>query len=109
MSLQKLATFHNIAVVMLNQTVTKMQSLSKATLIPAISSTAWDAGLATIIVLFRDWGWEEKEVRFAKVLKVDGVLTGSGERREKVITFTIESVRCFRIPLTVPQSRLTST
>jgi hypothetical protein len=70
-----------------------MQSGSRAILIPAISSAAWDAGIATSMVLFRDWGWEEKHIRFAKVLKAGGVVAASSEKKENVVTFTIESVR----------------
>jgi hypothetical protein len=61
-------------------------------LVPAISSTAWDAGVAKSIVLFRDWGWEGKQVRFARLLKVDGVPVGTQEARARLVAFTIESV-----------------
>jgi len=92
-SLQKLATLCNIAIVLLNQSVTKMQSGAGAILVSAISSTAWDAGLTTIIALFRDWGWERKQVRFAKVLKADGLAVGGKGGVGKLLAFTIESVR----------------
>ena len=60
---------------------------------PAITSTAWDAGLSTRIVLFRDWGWEGRQVRFARVVKSNGVLLGSNVAMAQLIAFTIESVR----------------
>jgi hypothetical protein len=91
-SLQKLATLRNIAIVLLNQSVTKMQSGAGAILVSAISSTAWDAGISTSIALFRDWGWEGKQVRNAKVLKADGIATGGKGGIGKVFAFTIESV-----------------
>lgn len=82
-----------MAIVILNQSVTKMQSGAGAMLVPAISSTAWDDGIGTRIALFRDWGWEGKQVRFAGVLKADGVnLSGKGAMG-RVIAFTIETVR----------------
>lgn len=91
-SLQKLAALHNIAVVLLNQSVTKIQSGAGAILVSAISSTAWDAGLATSITLFRDWGWEGKQVRYARVLKADGIGLGGKGGFGKVLAFIIESV-----------------
>jgi hypothetical protein len=91
--LQKLAALRNIAVVLLNQSVTKMQSGSSALLVPAVSSTAWDAGIAARIVLFRDWGWEGRQVRFARVLKAEATAASEGIESTKVVSFTIEPVR----------------
>lgn len=88
-SLQKLATLRNIAVVVLNQSATKIQSGSGAILVSGILSTAWDAGIAARIVLFRDWGWEGREVRFAAVLKAKGF---SGGQIGRLITFVIGDV-----------------
>lgn len=81
-----------MAVVITNQTVTKMQSGAAAMLVPAIMSKAWDAGIASRILLYRDWGWNGKQVRFATVLKADGVIGGKGGVGT-VIAFTIENVR----------------
>lgn len=89
-SMQKLAGLHNLAVVLLNQTATRMQPGLSASLVPAVSSTAWDAGIAARIVLFRDWGWDgQHEVRFARVLKADGVAVGDNA---DPVPFVVEPV-----------------
>jgi hypothetical protein len=98
-TLQKLATLRNIAIVLLNQSVTKMQSGTGAILVSAILSTAWDAGIATSVALFRDWGWEGKQVRYARVLRADGVSIGGNGAVGKVLAFTIESVRTSRLDI----------
>lgn len=74
-----------------------MQSGAGAILVSAISSTAWDAGIATSIALFRDWGWEGKQVRYARVLRADGAAVGGKGAVGKVLAFTIESVRISRL------------
>ena len=67
---------------------------------PAISGTAWDTGISTRIVLFRDWIFQASEsgssqgeyipgVRFAGVFKAKGI---SYEGVGKVATFVIEEV-----------------
>lgn len=53
-SLQKLATLHNIAIVILGQVSTKMQGGSRAIIVPAIASLGWDTGISTRIVQI---GW----------------------------------------------------
>lgn len=91
-SLQKLATLRNIAVVIMTHTVTKMQSGGAAVLIPAITSTAWDAGISTRIVLFRDWGWEDEAIRFAGVLKTMGATVNGRSGVGRVAAFKIAEV-----------------
>ncbi|QSZ32576.1 hypothetical protein DSL72_002154 [Monilinia vaccinii-corymbosi] len=84
-ALQKLATTRNIAIVILNQCVTKMRPGLGAALMPSISATAWEQGLGCRVALFRDWGWDDDEgnkvngVRFAQVIKAEGI-TLSAER-----------------------------
>jgi hypothetical protein len=97
-SLQKLASLRNIAIVLLNQSITKMQSGAGAILVSAVSSTAWDAGIATSIALFRDWDWGGKHVRYARILKANGVAGGGRGVVGKVLAFTVESVRISCIP-----------
>jgi hypothetical protein len=98
-SLQKLATLRNVAIVLLNQSVTKMQSGAGAILVSAVSSTAWDAGITTNIALFRDWDWQGKQVRYARVLRANGVAVGGKGAAGKVLAFTIESVRISRLDI----------
>jgi hypothetical protein len=97
-SLQKLASLRNIAIVLLNQSITKMQSGTGAILVSAVSSTAWDAGIATSIALFRDWGWSGKQVRYARILKTNGVAGAGRGVVGKVLAFTVESVRISYLP-----------
>ncbi|TGO45338.1 hypothetical protein BCON_0401g00010 [Botryotinia convoluta] len=95
-ALQKLATTRNIAIIILTQCVTKMRSGLGAALIPSISATAWEQGLACRVALFRDWGWDDDQgnkvdgVRFAQVIKVDGTILSEG--RGIFAAFVIEKV-----------------
>ena len=99
--LGRLAAIHNLAILLTSQTTTKIRSETGAVLHPAISSTAWDAGIGNRIVLFRDWmfhvtGQPSSQgeyilgVRFAGVVKAKGV-TYEGVGR--VTLFTIDKVR----------------
>jgi hypothetical protein len=95
--LQKLAATRNLAVVVLSQCVTKMRPGAGAVLVPAVSTAAWEQGLGSRLVLFRDWGWDEGEgntitdVRLAEVVKVEGVSVAEGQRR--LFGFSIGNVR----------------
>lgn len=99
----KVGTFaetKNIALLLTSQTSTRIRSETGAVLTPAISGTAWDTGVRTRVVLFRDWVFQTAEgpssqgeylpgVRFAGVVKAKGVgYEGVG----KVVTFRIEEV-----------------
>ncbi|KAJ8061886.1 hypothetical protein OCU04_009676 [Sclerotinia nivalis] len=93
-ALQKLATTRNIAIIVLNQCVTKMRSGLGAALIPAIPATAWEQGLGCRVALFRDWGWDDDDegnkvngVRLAQVIKAEGVTLSEG--RGKLAAFVI--------------------
>ena len=100
LKLGKLAATRNIAVLLMSQTTTRIRSDTGAVLNPAILGTAWDSGISTRIVLYRDWIFQVTEnsrnqgayvpgVRFAGVMKAKGV---SYEGVGKVITFKIEKV-----------------
>lgn len=108
-ALGKLATTKNIAVLATNQTTTKVMLESAASLQPAMSGTAWDAGINYRLLLFRDWQIElgeessNSDLRFAAVTKVaSNTLDGFGE----VVAFTVDEVtipkfrRC-KYPLTI--------
>lgn len=98
--LNRLAVMKNIAILLTNQSTTRIKSETRAVLHPAISGTAWDSGISTRLVLFRDWKFQNSDtpgsqpelipgVRFAVVLKAKGVLhEGVG----RMATFTIEKV-----------------
>ena len=67
-----------------------------AVLTPAINATAWEQGLGCRVALFRDWGWDDEEgnavndVRFADVIKAEGMNVPDGRR--KLVSFTILEV-----------------
>ena len=106
----KLAATKNIAVLLTSQTTTRIRVDTGAILHPAISGTAWDTGIGTRIVLFRDWmfstastssshGGYVPGVRFAKVIKAKGV---AHEGAGRISTFSIDkassSCGCGSIP-----------
>ncbi|SPN98594.1 related to DNA repair protein rhp55 [Cephalotrichum gorgonifer] len=75
-SLQKLASTRNCAIVLLSQCATRMQSHSRgAALAPAVNVTVWEQGIASRLVLFRDWVWKDGhavDTRFVGVQRVSG-------------------------------------
>ncbi|KAI9651303.1 hypothetical protein NHQ30_001341 [Ciborinia camelliae] len=107
-ALQKLATTRNIAIIILNQCVTKMRPGLGAALVPSISATAWEQGLGCRVALFRDWGWDDDEgnqvngVRFAQVIKVDGVTLSEG--RSKFAAFVIGELGLSSVTIPSPQT-----
>lgn len=92
-ALQKLAATKNCAVVVLSQCATKMQSEHGATLVPAVSAAAWDQGISTRLVMFRNWTWQNGSlvsVYLAGVQKLDGQT--NKDAVEHVAAFRIDSV-----------------
>jgi hypothetical protein len=99
--LVKLAASRQLAVVLLNQTHTKIRGQPRATLYPALSGGSWENCIYTRVVLYRDWppeGADEsqdqhslKHVRFAEVMKRGGKVL-SVRTEENIIPFLIESV-----------------
>ena len=97
--LGKLATTRNIAILLISQTTTRIKLESETMLHQAISSSAWDNGINTRIVLFRDWlqrsnasSAPDSYVSGARFL---GVMKAGGIRYEnfgKIIPFTITEV-----------------
>ena len=96
----RLAATKNIAVLLTNQTITRIRAETGAVLHPALSGSAWDTGISTRIVIFRDWMFQTSEaassqgeyvpgVRFAGGLKAKGI---SHEGVGKVATFVIGNV-----------------
>ena len=92
-----------------------------AVLVPALNTTVWEQGLGCRVALFRDWGWPDDErgeadsiveVRFAEVLKSEGLAAPRG--RSRLVGFRIGEVRQLVAPvsllvdmLPVPQRRFT--
>lgn len=106
--LVKLATGHNMAVLLVNQTHTKIKGQHRATLYPMVSGGPWENSIHARIVLYRDWwppstlsssttalpGEAEtpaRKVRFAEVMKRGGkALTVRSD--DNVVPFWIETV-----------------
>lgn len=102
----RLAATSNIAVLLTNQTNTRIRSETGAMLHPAVSGTAWDSGIGTRVVLFRDWMFQTNNasssqgetvpgVRFAGVVKAKSV---SYDGVGKLVAFRIEKVRKYSEP-----------
>lgn len=95
----KVAAMNHLAVLLTSQTSTRVSHESSALLVPALSSTAWDGGIASRLVLFRDWplfGQDEQEgpfsdLRFVGVLKTRGVVY-DGSSVGRIVPFTIDDV-----------------
>ena len=101
--INRLAATNNIAVLLTSQTTTRIEAETGAVLHPAISGKAWDTGISTRIVIFRDWMFQASDaansqgeyisgVRFAGVVKAKGI---SYEGVGKVATFVIDNVSPF--------------
>lgn len=107
-SLTKMAAMHDIAVLVLSPTSTKMRGGGLGALLaPAMTGLEWENGIATRVVLFRDWApsvfsatqgshavdeTKLQKIRFAGVVKSGGVNAASDEGAVgSVVPFTIES------------------
>lgn len=70
-----------------------MQFEHGATLIPAINAGTWEQGIATRLVLFRDWIMENNtvhDVHFVGIQKLNGKMTPGG--LSQVFAFHVQSV-----------------
>lgn len=70
-----------------------MQFERGATLIPAINAGTWEQGIATRLVLFRDWVIENdivRDIRFAGIQKLNSKSTPGGI--SQVFAFDIQEV-----------------
>ena len=96
--ISRLAATWNIAIVLTSQMTTRVTSDTGAVMYPAVSGTAWDAGISTRIMVFRDWIFQATDavssqgeyvpgIRLAGVVKAKGV---SCEGLGKLAMFTIE-------------------
>lgn len=93
-NLQKLAATRDVAIVILTQSATRMQAERGATLTPALNARAWDQGIATRLVLFRDWMFRDGVAvgfHFAGIQKLNGKSHQDG--LGDVFPFRIEEVR----------------
>lgn len=104
--LVKLASTHQIAVLLTNHIHTKIQRESHPTLYPALTGgAAWEGSIWTRIVLYRDLARETAgsvslRVRFAEVMKKAGKLASKGSD-ECIIAFAIEQVKRYSLLATI--------
>ena len=101
-SLQKLAATRDVAVVLLTQCATRMQTERGATLTPAINAMVWDQGITTRLVLFRDWLYKDKAVSgvyFAGIQKLNGKAHQGG--LGEIFAFDIQKVGQSSKPVSV--------
>lgn len=96
--LMKLAASRRMAVLIINQTHTKIKGLPRATLSPLLAGGAWENTVHTRIVLYRDLPAVDEEesemasrsLRYAEVLKRDGKAL-TVRSNENIVPFTIDS------------------
>jgi RecA/RadA recombinase len=99
----KLASTRGLAVVLLNQTHTKIRGLPRPTLYPALATGgAWESCIATRIVIYREFfldisGEKKKKVRFAEMMKKGGKVLAA-RTEEDIVRFIIDDVSGF-LPL----------
>jgi RecA/RadA recombinase len=97
----KLASTRGLAVVLLNQTHTKIRGLPRPTLYPALATGgAWESCIATRIVIYREFFLDisgekkKKKVRFAEMMKKGGKVLAA-RTEEDIIRFIIDDVSGF--------------
>lgn len=99
----KLASTRGLAVVLLNQTHTKIRGLPRPTLYPALATGgAWESCIATRIVVYREFfdsgvsgkRKEKEKVRFAEMMKKGGKVLAA-RTEEDIIRFIIDDVSFF--------------
>ena len=93
--LMKLATTRRLAVLVVNQTHTKIKGQPRATLCPVLAGGSWENSISTRIVLYRDFGTAFEDgvgkTRFAEVMKRSGRILAL-RLEENIIPFMTESV-----------------
>ncbi|KAL4945218.1 hypothetical protein BDV06DRAFT_209596 [Aspergillus oleicola] len=89
--LTKLATTHQMAVLAINQTRTRIKGQPRATLCPVLSGGSWESSISTRLVLYRDLSTTESSegIRFAEVMKRAGK-TLSLRLEENIVPFIID-------------------
>lgn len=99
----KLASTRGLAVVLLNQTHTKIRGLPRPTLYPALATAgAWESCISTRIVIYREFfsdisGKKRKEkVRFAEMMKKGGKVLAA-RTEEDIVRFIIDDVSFFLV------------
>jgi hypothetical protein len=99
-AMMKMASLHDLSVLVINQVATSLKGVKKAVLKPSLSGNGWDAGVQNQVLLYRDFAprdgpvelavGKRRAMRFAEVVRVSGKLaTGT---TADVVPFVIEDV-----------------
>ncbi|KAL3457386.1 P-loop containing nucleoside triphosphate hydrolase protein [Aspergillus heterothallicus] len=90
--LTKLAVTHHMAILVINQTRTRIKGQARATLCPVLTGGSWERCINTRIALYRDFSTVDDEasypVRFAEVMKRAGKLLAL-RLEENIVAFEI--------------------
>jgi RecA/RadA recombinase len=103
-AMTRMASLHNLSVLVINQVATSLKGVRKAVLKPSLSGNGWDAGVQNQILLYRDFAprggtveltvEERRAMRFVEVVKISGkVATGTAA---DIVPFVIEDVSLWR-------------
>ncbi|KAL2867190.1 uncharacterized protein BJX67DRAFT_107494 [Aspergillus lucknowensis] len=91
--LTRLAATHHTAVLVINQTRTRIRGQVRATLCPVLAGGGWESSINTRIVLYRDFPTTEEDIpskiRFAEVMKRSGKMLAL-RLQENIVPFVIE-------------------
>lgn len=85
--------------VILTESSTRSDLEHDTALIPAVMGSAWEQGVSTRLLLFRDWtsdGLESRALHFAAVKKLNGKT--DSESVDHVSAFAMTQVSLHRIP-----------
>ncbi|KZF25350.1 hypothetical protein L228DRAFT_244167 [Xylona heveae TC161] len=97
--LSKLAALRNVAVLLVNQTTTRLRFEGSARLVSMLGGNNWDVGIWSRIVLIRDWGTIQSEdgdghrmqgIRYAGVQKIARTVPRDEVFALKAVPFVIK-------------------
>lgn len=91
--LVRLATTRRLAVLLLNQTHTRIRGQPRATLCPILAGSSWESAISTRIVMYRDFSPNRgyPSVHIAEVTKRSGRMLPR-RLEENIIPFRVETV-----------------
>lgn len=110
--LRRLAVTKNMAIVLISQMTTRIRDEARAMLYPAIAGNAWEGGVATRIVLYRDWWSQNLKPSSQKVdhpgMRIAGVIKAKGVSYEaigRLTAFQITNNGLEEVPIDAAEMR----
>ena len=110
-ALNRLASAHNVAVVVLSHVSTRIRYNSRAFLVPALDTKEWDDNFASRIALFRDtapnfWSTQPEtaetellaRLRYAGIVKAHGQSSIDQETLRDIVAFGLNDVSAKLLP-----------